>query len=159
KLRGGLDLRLAHAMTRGGDTGPALVPGKPAESLVLQRIRAGEMPPGKTTLAQEHIALIERWIAAGARAAGPGPKGLPLGFSLSQEEAAFWAWQPIRRPALPKLKSQHLVRTGVDAFLLAKLEEKGESFSPEAEPAVLLRRVYFDLIGLPPTPEEVDRFI
>jgi mono/diheme cytochrome c family protein len=159
KLRGGLDLRLAHAMARGGDTGPALVPGKPAESLILQRIRAGEMPPGKTKLTQENIALVERWIAAGAGTARPEPKELPLGFSMSPEEAAFWAWQPIRRPAPPKVKNQHLVRTSVDAYLLAKLEEKGESFSPEAEPALLLRRVYFDLIGLPPTPEEVDRFI
>jgi hypothetical protein len=78
---------------------------------------------------------------------------------MSPEEASFWAWQPIRRPTPPKVKNQHLVRTSIDAFLLAKLEEKGESFSPESDPVILLRRACFDLIGLPPTPDEVEAFL
>ncbi len=158
KLRGGLDLRLAHKISTGGDTGPGLVAGKPADSLILQRVRSGEMPPGKVKLTKEQIGVLERWIAAGAATAWPEPKALPLGFSLSPEEASFWAWQPIRRPSVPNLKNTRGLQTPIDAFLLAKLEEKGLTFSPEADAATLLRRVYFDLIGLPPTPEELAAF-
>ncbi len=159
KLRGGLDLRLQHALVKGGDTGPVIVPGKPGDSLLVQRVRSGEMPPGKLKLTKEQSSLIERWIMAGAATARPEPKELPLGFSMSPVEASFWAWQPIRRPPLPTVKQSQSVRTAIDVFLLATLEEKGQSFSPEADPMTLLRRVYFDLIGLPPTLAEVEAFL
>ena len=159
KLRGGLDLRLQHAMVQGGDTGSVIVPGKPGASLLVQRVRSGEMPPSKVKLTKEQITLIERWIAAGATTARPEPKELPLGFSMSPDEASFWAWQPIRRPALPNVNNQTAVRPAIDAFLLAKVQETGQSFSPEADTVTLLRRVHFDLIGLPPTLAEVDAFL
>jgi mono/diheme cytochrome c family protein len=159
RLRGGFDARLKHTIAEGGDNGPGLSAGKPGESRIVQRLRAGEMPPGKKKLAKHDIDVIERWIAAGAPTARPEPASLPVGFSISPGEAAHWAFQPIRRPDGPRVKDQSLVRTPVDAFLLAGLEAKGLSFSGAADPATLLRRVYFDLTGLPPTPAEVAMFL
>ena len=161
KLKGGLDLRLKHFVVKGGKSGSALVPGKPAESTLLQRIRSQEMPPGKKKLTKDEMAIIERWIQEGARTTRAEPKELPLGFSISPDEASHWAFQAIRRVEPPKYPP--LVKGGsrnpVDAFLLAKLAEKGLSFAAEADKITLIRRATFDLIGLPPTPAEVEVFL
>jgi hypothetical protein len=146
-------------MVEGGDSGAALVPGKPEESLLVKRIRAGEMPPGKTKLAKHDIELIERWVDTGAATLRPEPKALPPGFSISPEEASHWAFQPVQRPPVPAIQRADLVRTPLDAFLLARLEEKGQSFGPAAEPATLLRRMHLDVTGLPPTPADVAEFL
>src|ERR1017187_3965393 len=132
KLKGGLDLRLKHYLVKGGKSGPALVPGKPDDSNIIQRIRSQEMPPGKKKLTRDEVALIERWIKEGAPTARPEPKELPLGFSISPDEAAHWAFQTIRKAGPPKVKAASLVRNPVDNFLLAKLEAKGLSFAPAA---------------------------
>jgi mono/diheme cytochrome c family protein len=158
KLRGGLDLRLARLIVKGGDSGPAVLPGKREDSLLYQRISHGEMPPGKKKLSKEHIDLLGRWIAAGARTARPEPETLTRGVQFTPEERAFWSFQPVRRPAVPAVPPG-LVRTPVDAFLLAKLREKGLAFAEEADKRTLIRRACFDLLGLPPSPEEVDRFL
>src|SRR6478735_6445223 len=81
KLKSGLDLRLKHYLVKGGKSGTALVPGKPAESPLLQRVRSQQMPPGKKKLTREEMAVMERWIQEGAPTARPEPKDLPLGFS------------------------------------------------------------------------------
>jgi hypothetical protein len=159
KLRGGLDLRLRRLIVQGGDSGPAIEPGRPADSLLHQRIDEGSMPPGKKKLSRDEVALIGRWISDGARTAGNEPKEIGTGFHITAQERAFWSFQPIRRPALPQVKRMDLVRAPIDAFLLARLEEKGLSFAPEADRATLIRRAAFDLLGLPPTPEEVSRFL
>jgi mono/diheme cytochrome c family protein len=159
KLKGDLDVRLRRLLVEGGGNGPAIVPGKPGESLLVQRLRSGEMPPGKTKLRPADVAVIERWIAAGAGTARPEPKTLAVGFAPSSEELEHWAFQPIRRPAVPAVKAAGRVRTPVDAFLLAKLEAKGLSFGPDADRPTLIRRLSFDLLGLPPTPAEVDAFV
>jgi hypothetical protein len=159
KLKGGLDLRLKHYLVKGGKSGPALLPGKPADSAIVVRLRSQEMPPGKKKLTKDEVALIERWITAGAPTARPEPKELPLGFSISPDEAAHWAFQAIRKVEPPKVKAASLVRNPIDNFLLAKLEEKGLSFTPAADRITLLRRATFDLLGLPPTPAEVDAFL
>jgi hypothetical protein len=145
----------------GGDLGPSVVPGKPGESLLFERVRDGEMPPGKTVkkLSAEQAAVIERWIAAGAPTARPEPEKLGAGTHFTEEERSFWSFQPIRRPGPPTPKNVERVRTPIDAFLLARLEDHGASFSPDADKRTLLRRVYFDLIGLPPAPEETERFL
>ncbi|MBI1831169.1 MAG: DUF1549 domain-containing protein, partial [Planctomycetes bacterium] len=159
KLKGGLDVRLRHYVVKGGKSGPAVLPSQPADSPMLQRVRSQEMPPGKKKLTKDEVALIERWIQSGAATARPEPKELPLGFSISPEEASHWAYQAIAKTDPPKVKNAKLVRNPIDAFLLAKLEAKGQSFGPEADSVTLIRRATFDLIGLPPTPAEVDAFV
>jgi mono/diheme cytochrome c family protein len=159
KLRGGLDLRLRRLIVEGGDSGPALVPGKRAESLLYERVRKREMPPGKKKLSQDQIALIGRWIAAGARTARAEPKTISKGPLITPEERAFWSFQPIRRPPVPRFADTERVRTPIDAFVLARLRDKKLSFSPDADKRTLIRRASLDLLGLPPTPEEVARFL
>jgi hypothetical protein len=159
KQRGGLHLDTAEALRRGGDSGPALVPGKPRDSLLLKAIRhdGGEllMPPeGK--LSPEIVADFERWIALGApdpRKGGTVTKGID--FTAAQRH---WAFQPIRRPELPAVKNRAWAANAIDAFVLARLESAGLNPSPRAEPRTLIRRLYFDLIGLPPTAEEVEEY-
>jgi mono/diheme cytochrome c family protein len=159
KLRGGLDLRLRRLLVAGGDTGPAVQPGRRDASLLYQKVSHGEMPPGKKKLTPDQVALIGRWIAEGAPTRGPEPERLAAGPHLTPEERSFWAFQPVRRPDTPRVRNHDRVCTAVDAFLLAKLEERGLTFSPEADRRTLIRRAAFDLLGLPPTPEEVDRFL
>jgi mono/diheme cytochrome c family protein len=159
KLKGGLDLRLRRLLEKGGESGSALAPGKHQDSLLFKRIATKEMPPGKKKLAADDVALIGRWIDEGAKTARPEPDKVAPGFFITSEEQSFWAFQPIRQPPLPRVKQSDRVRTPIDAFVLAKLEDKGLSFSPEADRRTLIRRATFDLLGLPPTPEEVDQFL
>ncbi|HZZ78235.1 MAG TPA: PSD1 and planctomycete cytochrome C domain-containing protein, partial [Gemmataceae bacterium] len=159
KPKGGLDVRLARLLIAGGKTGAAVVPGKAHASLLIERVRSQEMPPGKRKLTKDEIALLERWIAQGSKTDLAEPKALAAGFHITEEERAFWSFQPIRNPEPPRVKGQDRVRTPIDAFLLAKLEAKGLTFSPEAGKRTLIRRLSFDLTGLPPTPKEVDDFL
>lgn len=159
KLKGGLDVRLAHLLQKGGKNSIAFKPGDIKDSALLDRLRVGEMPPGKRKLTKDEIAVIERWIESGAKTERPEPKTLATGFQISTEEQSFWSFQPIRKVESPRVKNEKLMRTPIDAFLLAKLESKGLSFSAEADARTLVRRLYFDLIGLPPTPEDVDSFV
>ncbi len=156
KREGGLDVRLVRWMIQGGESGPAIVPGKSQESYLFARIRDGEMPPEESHhLTEEQVELIRRWIDAGAKTLRPEPEAIDEHF-ITAEERAHWAFQPIQRPAVPQVQNRSLVRTPIDAFLLAKLEQQGLSFSEEAPPHVLLRRATFDLLGLPPTPDQID---
>lgn len=159
KLKGGLDLRLRRLMLQGGESGPALKPGFPSESLLLQKIREGEMPKREKKLSASETALIEKWIAQGAPTARDEPKQIEPGLEITPEERAFWSFQPIRRPPVPRVRDGSGVRTPIDAFLLEAQAKRKFSFSPDADKLTLLRRAYLDLIGLPPTPEETDRFL
>jgi mono/diheme cytochrome c family protein len=162
KLKGGLDLRLRRTISEGGDSGPAVVPGKAADSLLIRRVRSGEMPPGKRKLTKSEIAVLERWIAGGAVVSHAEPQELPTGFSLSPLDLEHWAFQPIRPispPSEGRSGNRSVVRNPIDAFLLAKLEAKGLSFGPEADRRTLIRRASFDLLGLPPTPVEVEAYV
>jgi hypothetical protein len=161
KQRGGLLLDSKTSMRKGGDTGPALVPGKPAASLLLKAVRHThpdlKMPP-KGKLPDAVLADLETWIAAGA----PDPrddkpvKATGVDFASARKH---WAYQPIRQPAAPKVRNAAWAASPIDDFILVKLEEKGLTPSPPADPRTLLRRLYFDLIGLPPTAEEVEAFV
>jgi mono/diheme cytochrome c family protein len=159
KLKGGLDVRLRRLLVEGGNTRAAVVPGKAQDSFILQQLRSEKMPPGKRKLTKAEIAVIERWISAGAKTAQVEPDTLPVGIQFTVAERAYWAFQPIRQPAAPAVKRPRLVRTPIDAFLLSRLEDKGLSFSAEADKTTLIRRAYLDLIGLPPTPREVDEIL
>ncbi len=158
--KGGLDLRTLASARRGGKGGPALEPSDPESSLMLERIARHEMPPGNARkLSDREAGLIRDWIKAGARAEHPDRIPPPVTM-IREEDRQFWSFRPIARPAVPTLagNERHRIRTPIDAFLLARLDEKGLSFSADAEPATLVRRVYLDLLGLPPSPEEVDTY-
>jgi len=155
ELEGELDLRLRRFMFAGGESGPAIDPGNPAASLLLQRIREGEMPPGDKKMSPEEATTIEKWIAAGAITARDEPEQLDPGLGITPEEREFWSFQPLQRPAVPKIEHTDRVRTPIDAFILAKLQENGLGFSADADDLTLLTRAYFDLLGLPPSPDEV----
>jgi hypothetical protein len=158
-LKGRLDLRLKRFAVRGGDSGPAVVAGRPEESLLIERIKNGEMPPGEKKVPPEQIAQIERWIAGGALAKRTEPERLDPGIDLTPEERAYWAFQPIRRPAAPTFGPNDRVRTPIDAFVLTKLRERGLSFAADADNRTLIRRAAFDLTGLPPSQEAIDAFL
>ena len=153
-----LDLRLARLIAKGGESGPAVVAGKHADSLLWKRISAGEMPPGEKKLSEKERRIIAAWIDAGAKTARPEPEAI-LDDEVTEEERSFWSFQPIRRPSVPRVQQASVVRTAVDAFLLARLEEDKLSFSEDAGAVTLVRRASFDLLGLPPSAEEVDEFL
>ncbi|GAB4161336.1 MAG: PSD1 and planctomycete cytochrome C domain-containing protein [Planctomycetaceae bacterium] len=159
KREGELDLRLRRLIHKGGDSGSAIQPGMPAKSLLLERVASGEMPPGKERLSAKDVATIRAWIQAGAKTARPEPKSIGSEPFITPEERAFWSFQPIRRPAVPQVKAKLRVRTPIDAFLLRKLEERGFSYNEDADRYTLIRRLTFDLHGLPPTPEQIRQYI
>jgi hypothetical protein len=164
----GLDLRSRASMLKGGKSGPAIVPGKPGESLVLKKISAGEMPPRRRlveasikVIESPEVALLTKWIEQGApegasAASVAGPNNEP---AVSDEDRRFWSFQPPQQTTAPTVRDQSRVRNPIDAFVLSKLEAAGLSLSPEADRLTLIRRAYFDLIGLPPTPADVDDFV
>lgn len=149
ETKAGLDVRLVHFMAKGGKSGPAIVAGQPAESLLLDVLKSGEMPKEKPKLPDADIAIIEKWIQAGAPTARPEPESLEEAPLFTEEERAWWSFQPIARPAVPE-KADSRERNPIDAFVRAKLAEKGLSFSDEAKASTLQRRLAFDLVGLPP---------
>jgi len=156
-----LNLTNRAALLAGGDSGPGITPAKPGESNLLERVRQGEMPPagkGRPLTAPE-IDLLTRWIAAGA--SWPADRVLnPYEFS-TDKRAGFdwWSLTPPKRPTPPAVAHTAWVRNPIDAFVVARLEKAGLEPSPEADRRTLLRRAKFDLIGLPPSPEEVDAYL
>jgi mono/diheme cytochrome c family protein len=168
KQEGGLDLRSTATIRRGGKSGPAIVPGKPQDSLLIRKIESGEMPPAKLMLevsvrpiSKAETDLIAQWIAEGAPEVPDQPDVLgaapdPL---VTDKDRQFWAFQPPRAVSAPDVKGASRVRNPIDAFVLRKLEGKGLTLSPEADRLTLIRRAYFDLIGLPPKPQDVQTFL
>ncbi|MEO8372244.1 MAG: PSD1 and planctomycete cytochrome C domain-containing protein [Candidatus Solibacter sp.] len=161
--KGGLDMRTLESRLKGGKSGPGLVPGKPDESLIYQRIVKGQMPPDKLAkeLAVElptasETEKIRAWIAAGAP--GATPIVLPPDATVKEADRQFWSFQPPKRPAVPTVKNQALVRNPIDSFLLQKLEAKGMKYTREADRLALMRRAYLDVTGVPPTPAEIDSY-
>jgi cytochrome c553 len=147
--KGGLDARLARFLLKGGESGAAIVAGKPAESHLLELLKRGEMPKEKAKLPDKDIATIEQWILAGAPTARPEPETLGPEHQFTEEERSWWSLQPIRRPEVPAKKDPR-ERNPIDAFVRVELEKNGLSFSDEADEATLARRLSFDLTGLPP---------
>ena len=156
--KGGLDLRLRRFMVDGGDSGAAIVPGKPVESLLFRRVSAGEMPPNDKKLSSAEIAVIRSWIEQGAHTRRDEPESLDGETYFTEEELGFWAFQPIERAPLPAVESDRL-RSPIDFFVLDQLQQNALRFSEPASRRTLIRRACFDLLGVPPTPEEVDAFL
>ncbi len=160
KLKSGLDVRLRHLIVKGGEKGPAIVPGKPEQSRLFMFVRDGEMPKVETKLTKAQVELIRQWIAGGAKVARAEPATPGAADEFTPEERAHWAFQPVKRPAVPSFGGRQSATTNpVDAFLLQKLAAAKLTFSPPADRATLIRRASFDLLGLPPSPEEVDAFV
>ena len=159
ELQGGLDTRLARFLLKGGESGPSIVPGNHAESLLYERVSSGEMPPETKVLSDKDVAILARWIDSGARTIRPEPPSLSREGSFTEEDRQHWSFQPVRRPKLPDVKQSDQVRSPIDAFLLARLEAEGVGFSRSADRQTLIRRLSFDLWGLPPTPHAVRRFV
>ena len=150
-----LSLASAAGALKGGDGGPAIVPGKPDESLLLEMISGDKpaMPQKSKPLSREEVAGIRNWIEAGAT----WPAGLKL-VDRRLEGQSWWAFEPLETPEPPASRSPW-ARTPIDAFILANLEKHGLKPSPEADRRTLIRRLSFDLIGLPPAPEDVEQFL
>lgn len=156
-------------LLRGGERGPAIVPGKPVESLLISAVNHGEvlkMPP-RQKLSRRAIADLTKWVQQGAHwpNAEPvehvdrGQTGERERPAFTEEERSFWAFQPVTEPDVPKVDDIAWVRSPIDNFILSRLEAKGWSPVSPADKRALIRRATFDLIGLPPTPAEVDAFL
>jgi hypothetical protein len=144
-------------MLRGGKTGPAVVPGKAAGSLLFQRVRDQEMPPNGKPLTGPEVQLLRGWVEAGARWEGP-----PLSRPGSEELRAgpdWWSLQPIERPRVPGVPAGAPVRNPIDAFVLARLHQRHLGPAEEADRRTYIRRVTVDLIGLLPAPDQVEAFV
>jgi hypothetical protein len=163
KKSGELTLTTRESLLKGGESGSAIDLQEPAQSKLLARIRAGEMPPADSKESQpltlEELAALTAWIEAGA----PWPQGRELGIHEKSVDLAaaksFWSFQPVRRPELPNLKQASGLRGGIDAFVVQKLKEKQLTLSPEAARRDILRRLSLDLRGLPPTLDEQEAFL
>ena len=157
KAKAGLRLDSRQALIDGGETGPAVAPGRPEDSLLIAAVRhAGDlkMPPDRR-LNDEQIAALERWVGAGA----PWPESSrPAPDSKADAWRRHWASRPIGDPAPPAVRAAGWCRNPIDAFVLAGLEAAGLSPSPRADRRTLIRRATYDLTGLPPTPTEVEAF-
>jgi hypothetical protein len=163
KLRGGLDLEHRDGWRKGGDRGPSIEPGNPDASLLIQAVRYEDedlqMPP-KGKLSDGEIALLTRWVAMGAPDPRHGEARPPAAARIDIERGrTFWAFRPPVEPAIPAVRDHSWSRTPLDHFVLAALEQKGLRPAPAADQRTLIRRATFDLIGLPPTPAEVDAFL
>ncbi len=159
EVEGNLDLRLAHFMLAGGDSGPALVAGDHADSLVYQRIADGDMPPGEIKVSADQQQLLARWIDTGAKTAHPEPETLPVGDIFTEADRDHWAFREVVRPPVPHVPGDTGIDNPIDAFLWQRLNEHDLTFSPPADRATLLRRLTFNLTGLPPTPEQISAFV
>jgi hypothetical protein len=149
-----LDLRDIKTTVAGGKRGPAIVPGKASESLLYKAVkREGDlqMPPGKISLTAAEVKILGDWIDAGA------PWDSSAG--AKRTEPTWWSFKKVVRPPLPQVKTASAVRNPIDNFILAKLEAKGLPAAAPANRQTLVRRAYFDLHGLPPTPAQVDEFV
>ncbi|HYE17246.1 MAG TPA: DUF1553 domain-containing protein [Tepidisphaeraceae bacterium] len=164
KVKGNLKLDTKEGWAKGGDAGPAIVPGDPENSLIIQAVKHAkqdlEMPPDGR-MPEAEIAVLAEWVKRGAHDPRTGtPAGGGTGTaSVYERTRGHWAYQPIRPVAVPPVKGAAWAKGDVDQFILAGLEARGLAPAAEASPEVLVRRAYFDLHGLPPTPEEIDAYV
>ena len=160
ELQGGLDLRQVRLMQKGGESGTAIVPGDSHSSLMMERIRSKEMPPGEIKVTDKELETLTAWINGGAKTARPEPETIPPGLGITPEERAFWSLQPIRRSPEPAVRAdqESRVRSAIDTFLLAQMPE-GLSFAEDADRHTLILRAHFDLTGLPPSAELLQQWL
>ena len=174
KSKGGLRLDSREGMLKGAESGPVVLPGKPDESSLIAAIRYDgdvQMPP-KGKLKDEEIAVLTEWVKRGAfwptpragastgAASASGPTtGDASSFKLTEAQRSFWSFLPVKHSPPPAVKGLAWSSSPIDQFILAKLEENNLAPAPMADKPTLIRRAYFDLIGLPPSPGEVAEFL
>jgi len=163
KDKGGLTLDTREAMLKGGDTGPAVVPGDTAKSLLLTAVSYKDadlqMPPKGDKLKPEQVAILTEWVKDGAPVSSNASAVKSKLTGLTDKARAHWAYQPVKKPEIPVNKNQQWCRTPVDCFVLQKLEAENMLPAPDAPKETLIRRAYYDLLGIPPSPAEVDAFL
>lgn len=160
KQSGGLRLDVKAPALRGGQSGPAIIAGKSAESLLIKRVTAEHederMPPAGPPLTAAQIATLKSWIDGGA----VWPENETDRAAARDKRLDHWAWQALKRPGVPAAGNPNLKpRNAIDSFIAAKLGQKGLTMSPEADRRVLIRRLSFDLLGLPTEPARVEQFV
>jgi hypothetical protein len=163
KTKGGLSLDHRAGWQTGGDSGPALIPGELDLSILIKAVRYRDtdlqMPP-KAKLADQEIRNLEEWVRMGAPDPREGNFGQPVSPGIDlQEGREFWSFQPISQPTPPQTKDTTWPENEIDQFILANLEAQGLKPAPSTDRLTLLRRTYFNLIGLPPTPNQIAAFL
>ncbi len=160
--QGGMQLDSREGLLKGGKRGASIVPGSPDKSLLLHAIgydnSALQMPP-KGKLSADDIAVLRKWVSEGAVWSNAAEKTAPVAVFDIQTRKKHWAWQPLQNPVVPTVKNAIWARNPIDKFILAKLEAKNLKPASSADKRTLLRRITFDLIGLPPTPQESADFL
>jgi hypothetical protein len=163
KVKGGLALETREGLSKGGDNGPVIVAGNPEKSVLMQRILSKDpdekMPPKGDDLSPQQVQDVMAWIRAGAVDPRTAPTKAPSLSETASKAKAHWAFQPISKPVVPTVNDRAWVRTPIDAYVLALLERNGMKPNGMADKPTLIRRAYFDLIGLPPMPWEVKAFM
>jgi hypothetical protein len=161
---GGLRVDSRDALLKGGKSGPALAPGDPGKSLLIQAVeqtgelkmpKGGKLKPAEIQALSEWVKMGAPWPDAAKITAAPKPAGKVI----TDQQRAFWSFRPLKSPAIPQIKTASWAKTDLDRFVLAKLEAEGLKPVASADRRTLIRRATLDLIGLPPTPEEIDAFV
>lgn len=159
KPSGGLDLTTSTGLARGSKSGEVIERGDPASSLLVEAVAEGRMPPKKADrLARSEVALLERWVREGAK----WPGGTLRPGSMTTDRRAgldWWSLRPVVRPAVPMVANREQISGPIDTFIQAKLDAENIPAAPAADPRTLIRRMTFDLHGLPPTPVEIAAFV
>jgi len=161
KLKGGLSVEFRDLLLKGGENGPAIVPGDPEKSLLIKAVRYTDadlqMPPKNKKLSDQQIGDLETWVKMGA----PDPRVMSavIAKTWNKSERDHWSFKPVKKPVVPEVKETNWVQTPVDAFIAAKLEENGMKPSLLADKRTLIRRATFDLIGIAPTLKETEDFL
>jgi cytochrome c553 len=166
KQKGGLRFDSRDAAFKAGESGDmAIVPGAPAKSSLIRRVTSHDgdeqMPPKGERLPPQTIAILQNWIEEGARwpqGEAPGPKFATRGSKVTENDRKHWSFLPLSRIAIPQVPKTGWARTPIDSFILVAQEARGLQPNPEAPRRKLIRRLYFDVLGLPPPPEEIDAF-
>ncbi|MHC4879228.1 MAG: PSD1 and planctomycete cytochrome C domain-containing protein [Planctomycetota bacterium] len=162
ELEGGFRLTSRAGILKGGENGPAVDLKHPGDSELISAIRYEglEMPPN-AKLPAENIAVLEKWVKLGLPWSDTTDYGVPEAphTAATDDDGEYWAYQPIKRPELPAVKHSDWARNNIDRFVLARVEARGLTPTEPADKVALLRRAYYDLTGLPPSPEDVDRFV
>src|SRR5437016_2143410 len=164
KIKGSFVLDSREALLKGGETGPAIVPGEPEKSLLIKAVRRIDedlqMPP-KKTLPAEQIGTLSEWIKMGApySTASAVTVTRPKSRKITDEDRAWWSFQSVRPVEVPKVNDGGWARNAIDKFIFEKLLASGLNPAPEADKRARIRRAYFDVLGLSPSAEEVTRFV
>ncbi|HMJ64414.1 MAG TPA: DUF1549 domain-containing protein, partial [Candidatus Binatia bacterium] len=163
KIKGSLLVDSLAGLLTGGEHGPAIVPGDPEKSLLIKAVRYVDedlqMPPKGKKLSDEQIRALTEWVKLGAPWPGSETNKVVARGRITDEDRKWWSFQPLRKVEPPRVEDNGWSRNDIDRFIWQKLATEGLKPSPEISRQALIRRVSFDLTGLPPTPAEIDAFV